>query len=134
MGLAERRGVKEYQEKAFPKVKKEISDAAGFLPDLDVKWDSLMVPEQQNQYAELYQTVFFRPLITAIKAVAVDDMGKQALKTGLKKVVVEGNQASSPSMFAFENGVLELKHDPFCNLQDENDRAKAIQKLFEAKL
>jgi hypothetical protein len=134
MGLAERRAITEYQEKKFPEVKKNIQAAAGFPVNLDIRWDTMADPNAVNEYADCFQKVYFTPLIDAFKAVASDDMGKKSLKSGLKKVVIDGSDGTSPQDFKFVGGELTLQHKPFTNLQDVSLRTKGIQKLLEDNL
>jgi hypothetical protein len=134
MGLAEKRAIAAYQEKDFPRVKKEIEAAAGFPVEMDVRWDSLAEPGQGARYSELFEKVYFKPLIDAFKAVASDEMGKKALKEALKKVVVDGSSGYGTSGFSFEGGILKLQHEPSTNVDDVQLRADGIQKLIEEKL
>ena len=134
MGLAERRAITTYQEKEFPAVKAKIEAAAGFPVSLDIHWDTMADPDAVNVYADCFQKVYFTPLIDAFKAVASDDMGKKALKDGLKKVAIDGSEGISSNSFKMDGGVLTLNHKPYCNLDDVADRAKAIQKLLENNL
>jgi len=74
-----------------------------------------------------------------LKKVTADDMGKQALKSNLKKVVVTYNQGTAPaSNYAngvnFESGTLTINFQPYANAADITARADAIQKLLESKL
>jgi len=134
MGLAERRAIAAYQEKQFPEVKKNIDAAAGFPLDLEIRWETLADPNAVDVYADCFQKVYFTPLINALRAVASDDMGKKALKEGLKKVVIDGSEGYGPSNFKLESGVLTLQHQPYTNVDDVTDRTKGIQKLLEESL
>src|ERR1019366_917990 len=124
MGLKERRAVTEFKDKNFPAIKKTIDDAAGFSVSMDVRWNTL-----ENEYAatnavEVYQNTYFKPLLAAIQAVAGDDMGKTALKSGLKQVIVDGSSGSSANSFTFDNGILTILHEPGTNESDVEQRTK----------
>jgi hypothetical protein len=74
-------------------------------------------------------------MVDALAAVAIDEMGKSALRDGLKKVVVRNTeQYSSTSGFAFEGGVLTIDHRSYSNVDDGVERAKGLQQLLESGL
>jgi hypothetical protein len=135
MGLAERRALKAFQDEHFPGLKKALDQAAGFEVALEVRWDTLATPEYAHLYAEAFPKVFFQPLAAALADIARDDMGKAALRAGLKKVVV-CNTADKygESAFTFEGGVLTLDHSPVTNLDDVELRRGALVKLLEGAL
>lgn len=134
MGLAEKRGIAQYQEAEFPGVMKKVAEVVGCELQFDVHWDTIAEPQQAARYSELFEKVYFTPLLNALKAIAVDDMGKNALKAGLKKIVIDGSDGSSSNNFSFQDGVLTLQHRPFTNIDDVEERSLGIQKLLEAKL
>jgi hypothetical protein len=141
LGLAERRGLKDYQEKILPDLKKKLDEAAGFEVTLEVAWETIARPgESQNYSAPDYWTnIYFAPLTDALKSIAKDDDGKAALKAKLKKVVIKHDAASAPASnyangLSFENGELKINWTPYTNAGDIQDRAKAIVGLMEPKL
>ncbi len=135
MGLAERRAVKEFEEKVSPEFKKQIETVAGFPILIDVKWDTLAVEGSAHLYKEAFPKVYFTPLINALKKVCVDDMGKEALKAGLKKVVIANTKGNYyGSGFTFEGGVLNLDHEPCSNIDNIDERSQAIQEILEKRL
>jgi hypothetical protein len=123
--------VKTFQDTLFPKLKQEIDAAAGFSVEIEVDWESLAAPEYGHLYADAFPKVYFQPLINAFKGVAVDDMGKEALKAGLKRVKIKDESSSWPT---FEGGVLTLKFPAVANLDYVDDRRKAIQDILEKNL
>jgi hypothetical protein len=136
MGLRERRAQKDFEDKVLPGLKKQIDDAAGFAVPLEVDWPTLCVDEYSDSYESSWKKVYFEPLITALKAVAVDDMGKDALKAGLEKIVMTNRKGNyyGDYMPALESRVLTLDHQPNSNVDHVDERAKAIQKHLEDKL
>ncbi|SEN10944.1 hypothetical protein SAMN05444354_1315 [Stigmatella aurantiaca] len=136
MGLAERRAAKEFETKRFPQFKKDIDAAAGFDVPVTVHWDTLALEEQTHLYDECWPKVYFEPLIAALKAITVDDMGKEALKGGLKKIEIQNRTDISygDRMAAFEGGTLVLDHKPHTNVDDIQQRTDGIRKLLESKL
>ncbi len=145
-GLAERRAIKEYQDSKFPEFKKQIDAAAGFDVKVTVNWDKLAVPGQAEHYLEdeYISDIFFYPLIEALKSVAKDEMGKTALKSSLKEIVITYDAATAPASnykngYPFENGVLTINNQPWSNSDGRDgsnykDRVKAITENLEEKL
>ncbi len=134
-GLKEKRAVKDFQEKSYPKLIKEINAAAGVDVPVEVDWNSIAVKDYSDMYEEGFTKVYFTPLLDALKSICADDMGKAALKDGLKKVVIKNSSNSySPSKFSFDDGVLVIDHSPTTNIGDTKDRTKKIVKLLESAL
>jgi hypothetical protein len=136
MGLVERRAAKEFETKRFPQLKQEIDEAACFDVPLEVKWDTLATDGDTHLYEANWVKVYFQPLVQALKGITFDDMGKDAVKAGLKKIEIQNHKGASSgdAMVSFENGILVLDHKPHVNVDNVNERARSIQKLLEAKL
>ena len=136
MGLTERRALKSFQETQFPELKRAIEQAAGFAVPVEVSWDSLAKDDMSHLYAEAFPKVYFAPIIDALKSVCTDDMGRDALKKSLKKVVIcnTAGHSSSNRAISFEAGVLTVDHDPVCNINYGNERLEAIVKILEKAL
>ncbi|ADO69431.1 hypothetical protein [Stigmatella aurantiaca] len=136
MGLAERRAAKEFETKRFPQFKKDIDEAAGFEVPVTVQWDTLAKEGESHLYDECWPKVYFEPLIAALKGISFDDMGKEALKAGLKKIEIQNRAGAiyGDRIASFENGTLLLDHQPHTNVDDVRDRTEGIRKLLESKL
>lgn len=139
MGLAEKRAAKEFQEKRYPGFKKEIDEAAGFEVPVEVKWEQLAEDGMVHLYDECWTKVYFRPLIDALKAITVDDMGKEALKESLKSILIRNEADNSYggdriAKFDKTSGVLAIDHKPFSNVDDYKDMKEGIQKTIEDSL
>jgi hypothetical protein len=135
MGLAERRAAGRFKDDEFPGWKARIDQAAGFEVPVEVDWDELSVPEYADSYAEFFPKVYFQPLVHALSAVTVDDMGKEAARRGLARIIIRNTgQFYSSSGFAFSDGVLTVDHQPHANIEYGDERAKALQKIIEAAL
>lgn len=78
MGLAERRAVEQFKNDEWPGWKAQIDQAAGFEIPVDVAWDQLAVEDYAHSYASFFPKVYFEPLIEALNAITVDDLGKSA--------------------------------------------------------
>ncbi|MDR2689995.1 MAG: hypothetical protein LBB76_09595 [Azoarcus sp.] len=140
-GLAERRAITAYEQGAYATLLKDIQTAAGFAVPVEVKWETIALSDQADNYAQddFWTNIFFVPLKQALATVAADDMGKQAVQAKLKKIVVHYDSATAPvSAYAdgvsFKSGVLTLNFTPYTNAGDIEPRAKAIQKVLEAGL
>jgi hypothetical protein len=76
-GLKEKRAVKDFQEKSYPKLAKEINSVLGVDVPIEVDWDSIAVDGQAHLYEEGFTKVFFTPLLEAFKSICADDMAKR---------------------------------------------------------
>lgn len=133
MGLLERRALKHFEEQTYPKLCARINEAAGFEVPIAVNWDSLAEENYSHLYEEAFDKVFFKPLLVAIKGVCIDDMGREALRAGLKTLKIQGEGSGNVS---FDKGVLSLSFNPVANLEDSQieERARAIQSALEKGL
>jgi hypothetical protein len=145
MGLADRRAVREFQQKRLPDLRKEIDTAAGCEIPLEVEWDQLAVEGKGEWYMadDFWVLSYFRPLAAALSEITFDDLGREAVRDGLKKVVFTYDPASAPESdftrgVLFADGVLTINFVPGVNVGGENssyftDRVYAIRKVLEAK-
>jgi hypothetical protein len=135
MGLAERRSAERFRTEDYPGWKTRIDEAAGFDVPVEVAWNELAVDDYAADYAEFFTKVYFEPLVGALSAVGVDEMGREALREGLAKIVVKNSGAFySASGFSFADGVLTFDHKPHTNVGDGEERAKALQRILESGL
>jgi hypothetical protein len=139
--LAERRAITAYQQGTYATLLKDIQTAAGFAVPVEVKWESIALSDQADNYAhdDFWTNIFFVPLKQSLATVASDNMGKQAVRAKLKKIVVQYDSATAPvnayaDGVSFKSGVLTLNFTPYTNASDIEARAKAIQKVLEAGL
>jgi hypothetical protein len=136
MGLAERRASKEFQDTAFAPLKAKIDRAAGFPVTLEVKWDQLAKEDAAHGYADSWPKIYFNVAIAAFESIGRDQMGKDALKAGLKLVVFQNtaNHYSASSAITFSSGVLTIDHDPYSNVDYEKERTDYTIALLEKGL
>lgn len=132
MGLAERRALKAFAEEKYPAIKKELDQVAGFELNVDVQWDDMAAEEYENLYDEAFTKVYFIPLKQALEAIVVDEMGKKALKEGLKKILIRNYSGSHSITFA--NGELLFEANSISNLDYGDDRRKELQQVLEKGL
>lgn len=134
MALVERRAAKEYQTAVFPDLKKRIDEAAGFEVPMEIDWDRLAQPNDAHLYNEYWTGIYFEPLIRAFQTIGSDDIGKQALKDGLKKVVITNSMEKyDERAYSFEDGVLTIDHK-LTNLDHLDIRVDKIVRLLEESL
>lgn len=136
MGLAERRAAKEFEDKFYPELKKQVLAAAKADVPIDVKWDTLATADQSHLYGECWPKVYFDPLIQALKSITRDQMGADALKQALKKIVIQnvGGYYSGGSWSKFDAGTLTLDHESCTNVDNVDERRDALVKMLESKL
>jgi len=135
MGLAERRAADRWKNNDYPDWKTRIDQAVGFDIPVEVAWEQLASEGNPEYYDEWFPKVYFQPLTMALSAITIDDMGKEAIRDGLTKIVVKNSgEYSSASGFSFSGGVLTINHKPQTNVDYPEERAKAIQKMLEDAL
>ena len=135
MGLAERRGVEQFKNSDYPGWKSRIDEAAGFEVPVEVAWEELAVADYADSYSEFFSKVYFQPLADALRAVTVDDLGKNALREGLSKIVIRNEGGFySTSGISFTDGVLTFDHQPHANIDYGEERAKGLQRTLESGL
>jgi hypothetical protein len=136
MGLQERRAAKAFQDGNYQTLTSEINTLAGYQLEFEVNWDTLALEEYSHMYEECFPKVYFTPLINAIKEITIDDMGKEALKEALKKVVIknEAGNVYGSTAYAFSGGVLTIDHLPFSNVDNITERSEELSKLLMKNL
>jgi hypothetical protein len=125
MGLAERRATKAFQDNELPKLQKALDDAAGFPVTLEIDWENLAQEGYADHYNDWWKSVYFTPVTRAIKEeIAIDEMGQEALKEKLKKIVFtnRGGYYSPESAINWKDGVLTVDHSPSTNVDYIDDR------------
>jgi len=136
MGLAEKRAIKEFQDTIYPGLTKELHDVCGFAVDIEIQWETVTQDGMGHMFNESLTKVYFQPVIEAMKEICVDDMGREALKDGLKKLVfcnTKGTYLASEAI-SFEGGVLQVDHEPYSNLNHLDERRKRIVELVSSAL
>src|SRR5262245_24415662 len=135
MGLAERRAVESFKNDDFPGWRGRIDRAAGFEVPVEVDWAQLAVSDYASSYPEFFVQVYFQPLVDALKAITIDELGTTALRDGLTKIVVcNSGEFSGSRGITFVDGVLTLDHQPHVNVDYAEERTKALQQTLEAGL
>ncbi len=137
MGLAEKRAAAEFESTVYPEQKKLIDASAGFDVPIEVRWDTMMKQEKYvAMWRDAWPKLYFTPLVHVLQQIGIDQMGKDAIKETLKKVVIQDTKSSYSSQWAaFDKatGVLTLDHQ-FTNVDDVASRADTMRKVLEAAM
>ena len=138
MGLAERRVATDFETNHYPALKKKIDEAAGFEVPMEVKWNTLADgdPRFVKGWTDGWPKIYFAPIIEAFKLICRDQMGKDALRSALKQIVIQNTTKSFSSYWAkFEpaNGVLTLDYQ-YTNVDAIKDRTDVLVKELEKHL
>jgi hypothetical protein len=136
LSLADRRVVNEFETKLFPALKHRVEEAAGFAVPLEIHWDTLAIAGESRLFEDSWPKVYFEPLIGALQTVGDSEMGREAIKTGIKKIVVQNAKSCIyPECWSsFLDGVLTLDHDSITNVADVAGRRNALVKVLENSL
>src|SRR5215510_13529460 len=105
MGLNERRKMKELQEVSFPARVKEIEEICGVAIPYDVDWHSIADDAEALNFID---NISCHRLNMALRVICQDDMGKEAVRDGLKKIKLKNVKTPQEMSMTFEGGVLEM--------------------------
>lgn len=140
-GLAERRAMAAYSKDVWPSLEKQIQDAAGFPVAVSLDADSLAIKGYADSYAldDYLRKPIIDPVIKALSAITSDAMGKDALRTKLKSVVISYDEATAPVSnyedgITFADGTLKVNWKPYTNVDDVDARVAALTKVLENNL
>ena len=130
MGLNERRKIKDLQETVFPGRVKEIEAICGKAISYDVDWDSLADDMEGLNFID---NLSCHRLNMALRVICQDDMGKQAVRDGLKSIKLRNVKDKSAMKMTFESGVLEM-NCAYAQRTDGMFSDNAIRELLVSKL
>ena len=105
MGLNERRKVKEMQETTFPGRVKEIEEICGAPIPYEVDWASLSDDAEALNFID---NLSCHRLNMALRVICQDDMGKEAVREGLKSIKLKNVKTPAEMSIGFQGGVLEM--------------------------
>ena len=120
MGLKEKRAAKEFVDTRLDSLLAQVSKQAKFEVDVEIDWDTLSVDDYSHLYDEAWPKVYFKPLIAAFKDMCADDLSREALQEGVKKVVIcnHSDNYSAQKWARFKDGTLTLNHSPIINVNE----------------
>lgn len=105
MGLNERRKIKEMQEVTLPGRVKEIEEICGAPIPYQVDWESMA---DDGQALNFVDNISCHRLNMALRMICQDEMGKQAVRDGLKEVRLKNVKDRESMSMNFSGGVLEM--------------------------
>jgi hypothetical protein len=130
MGLNERRKIKELQDTIIPGRVKEIEEICGKPVPYEIDYESLADDAEALNFID---NLSCHRLNMALRVICQDQMGKDAVKDGLKLVKLK-NVKDKPSMkISFDNGTLEM-HCAYAMKSDGMYSDNQIRDLLLAKL
>jgi hypothetical protein len=130
MGLNERRKLNELKETTFPGRVKEIEEICGAPIPYDVDWDSLADDAEALNFID---NISCHRLNMALRVICQDEMGKSAVRDGLKVIKLKNVKSPADMRMAFESGALEM-HCAYALRTDGMFSDNDIRKLLEQKL
>ena len=129
MGLNERRKVEELKNTTFPGRVKEIEEICGKAIPYEVDWESLADDMEGLNFID---NLSCHRLNMALRVICQDDMGKEAVREGLKKIKLKNVKDKGAMKMTFE-GVLEM-HCAYAQRTDGMFGDNDIRKLLVDKL
>ena len=105
MGLNERRKIKELQDTTFPGRVKEIEEICGKAIPYEVDWDSLADDAEALNFID---NISCHRLNMALRVICQDEMGKTAVREGLKTIKLKNVPNKAAMQISFKNGMLEM--------------------------
>ena len=105
MGLAERRKMKELQEVTFPERVKEIEEICGKAIPYEVDWESLADDAEGLNFID---NISCHRLNMALRTICIDDLGREAVRDGLRLIKLKNVKDKSDMSITFDDGVLAM--------------------------
>lgn len=105
MGLNERRKIKELQETTFPGRVKDIEEICGAAIPYEVDWDSM---SDDMEALNFIDNISCHRLNMALRMICQDDLGKEAVRDGIKKIRLKNVKDKADMKLSLEGGVLEM--------------------------
>ncbi len=106
MGLAEQRQIKEHTENTIPKIQKQVEQACGAVIPIEIDWDSFT--KDPTSLSWLGTTSGLYVIGDALEGICTDDLGKTAVKNGVKKVRVKNVGDVADEKVEFAKGTLTV--------------------------
>lgn len=105
MALAERRKIKELQEEIVPAREREIEEICGRAIPYEVDWNSLA---DEGPALNFLDNIACHRLNMALRMICIDEMGKEAVREGLKLIKLKNVADPAARSIDFDNGILEM--------------------------
>jgi len=106
MGLAERRKIKELQETTLPARVREIEEICGKAIPYEVDWEGFANDAEGLNFLD---NLSCHRLNMALRTICTDEMGKEAVREGLRLIRLANAAGKDEMHIQFEQGVLEMR-------------------------
>ena len=106
MGLNERRKMKELQDVTLPEREKEIQEICGQLIPYKVEWDSFADSLEALNFLD---NLSCHRLNMALRVICQDEMGKEAVRDGLKGITLSNVAEPQAMEMTFDAGTLTMR-------------------------
>jgi len=106
MGLEERRRIKELEEVTLPARSEEIREICGVAIRYEVDWTSLSNDAEGLNFLD---NVSCHRLNMALRVICVDDLGRSAVREGLRLIKLRNVADQNNKAIQFTGGVLEMQ-------------------------
>ena len=129
MGLAEKKVIKLLGEDVIPEVKGELKEIIGKDIEISVNWGSF---ETVAQLDELQHQCFGR-IVSGLREVAEDDMGKEALNETLNAISVNNIEDASSKKIELSDDTLTVDakwEDYSSGIFTDTDYAEQIERAL----
>lgn len=130
MGLAERRHIQHLQTITLPERSLEIEAICGKAVPYEVDWASF---ESDAQALQFLDNAACHRIHMALRSIAIDDLGREALRTSLQRVHLKNVHDVAARHRAFDDGVLTL-HAPWALGTEGLHRDTDIRDLLLSRL
>ena len=131
MGLNERRKIKELQDTTIPERTAEIAEiCGGGTITYDIDWDSFADDMEALNFLD---NLSCHRTNMALRGICMDDMGREAVRDGLKLIKLKNVQTKPEMQISFNKGTLEM-HLAYALRTDGMYSDNEIQALLEKSL
>lgn len=131
MGLAEKRWAADKKKTDEPAFVSQVRSTLGFEVPVEIDWDGFSSSLDDAQYIT-HDSYGLPNLVKALSTITADDLGKDAIKGALKKIIIAPATADNTG-FTFDNGVINWKAY-FGSSSSGYIYADAMQKKLEQAL
>ena len=108
MGLAEKRAMAQMRDDVFPKYQAELREITGNDISYVVEWDTFA--DDLTAISNLEDQCFKR-ISTIFRKITRDEIGKEAVKEGIKEIHLSQGKEARIQSFTLSNGVLSMPWD-----------------------
>lgn len=130
MGLQERRMIAELQTTTLPERSREIEEICGKAVPYEVDWASF---ESDAPALNFLDNIACHRVNMALRSIALDQLGRDALREGLKRIRLKNVADPAQRSLEFADGVLEL-HAPWAQGTQGMHGDGAIREALMARL